>query len=148
MAFFIFQKNQDNVEGTIYKISETTSDLNTLNIIQSEYKIIEDSSINFEDLKKNIKFPLKYNNNTIEFINTEVAFYNSEDLIKYINCLKNEIKLFLANNLNHPSYNQWNNYLNQLNSLNVNTITYPLNKSLEQYLSELSQPSFNILQLP
>jgi len=148
MAFFIFQKNQDNVEGTIYKISETISDLNNLNINQSDYKIIEDNTINFEDLKKNIKFPLKYNNDIISFVNTEIVFYNKETLTTYLNNTKNSIKSFVTNNPNHPSYNQWNDYLNQLNSLNVSTITYPLNKSLEQYLFDLSQPTYNILQLP
>jgi len=35
-----------------------------------------------------------------------------------------------------------------LNNLNLDSISYPLNKSLEQYFNDLGQPSFNILQLP
>lgn len=148
MAFFIFQKNQNNVDGSLYRISETESDLKNLNIIESDYKIIEDNSISFENFKKNIKTALKYNNNTIEFIDLNIEYSKKEELIKYVDNLKEYIKLFLQNNINHPYYVQWNNYLNQLNLLNPNTITYPLNKSLEQYFSDLGQPSYNILQLP
>jgi hypothetical protein len=36
----------------------------------------------------------------------------------------------------------------QLNNLNLDSITYPLNKSLEQYFSDLGQTSLNPLQIP
>jgi hypothetical protein len=36
----------------------------------------------------------------------------------------------------------------QLNNLNLDSITYPLNKSLEQYFNDLGQPSLNPLQIP
>jgi hypothetical protein len=45
-------------------------------------------------------------------------------------------------------YSKWKNYYDQLSSLDLNTIQYPLNKSLEQYFKDLGQPSLNILQLP
>ncbi len=51
MSYFVFAKNFDNVSGTIYKIAENQSDLNNLNIILSDYKIIEDSQSNFNDFK-------------------------------------------------------------------------------------------------
>jgi len=47
MSYFIFLKNSDNIEGTIYKIAENQSDLNNINITQSDYKIIQDSQENF-----------------------------------------------------------------------------------------------------
>ena len=51
MVYFIFGKNLDNIEGTIYRIAENQSDLNNLNILQSDYKIIEDSQSNFNLVK-------------------------------------------------------------------------------------------------
>jgi hypothetical protein len=150
MAYFIFQKNLDNVTGTIYRIAENFSDLNYLNIIQSDYKIIEDSQTNFNLVKYGTKYVLKYNNDIITYgiEETETFFSAKENLKNYIFNNKKIIEGFLDNNKNHPLFNQWNNYLNQLNNLNLDLITYPLNKSLEQYFNDLGQPSFNILQLP
>jgi hypothetical protein len=148
MAYFIFQKNFDNLEGSLYRIAENQSDLNNFNIIQSDYKIIEDSQINFNFVKFGTKSISKYNDNEITYIDTNVIFKNKNHLQLYVNNLKNTIKLFLDNNTNHSSFNVWNTYYNQLNSLNLDSITYPLNKSLEQYFNDLGQPSYSILQLP
>jgi len=148
MAFFIFSKNLDNVEGTIYKIAENQSDLDNLNINQSNYKIIEDSQSNFNLVKLENKIISKYNNNVITYIDKNTTYENKADLKIDIDALQQQIKQFTDNNPNHPLFNRWSNYLTQLNNLNLDLITYPLNKSLEQYLSDLGQPSYNILQLP
>ena len=148
MAYFIFLKNLDSIENTLYKIAENESDLNNLNINKNDYKIIEDLQTNFNEVKCSIKNAIKYNNNTITFSNDVVTYNTKENLLNYIVNIKNSIKPFLDNNPNHPLFNRWNNYYNQVNSLNLDSITYPLNKSLEQYFSDLGQPSYNILQLP
>jgi hypothetical protein len=155
MPYYIFSKNLDNVENTIYRIAENNSDLNNLNIIQSDNKIIENNVQNFNDIKFLKKIPLKYNNNDITFVDYETPvnnngnyFLNKEELKNYINNISKSIKQFLDNNTNHPLFNLWNNYYNQLNSLNLDIITYPLNKSLEQYFNDLEQTSLHILQLP
>jgi hypothetical protein len=56
--------------------------------------------------------------------------------------------MFTNNNPNHSLLNRWNDYYNQVNSLNLDSITYPLNKSLEQYFKDQNQISLNTLQLP
>jgi len=148
MSYFIFLKDVDNIDGTIYKIAENQSDLNNLNISQSVYKIIEDSQSNFDFVKYGNKVPIKYNNNSIIYVDQTISFLNKEKLQKFIMDLKKTIKQFIDNNPNHLLLNRWKDYSNQLSSLNLDSITYPLNKSLEQYFSDLGQPSYNILQLP
>ena len=148
MAYFIFSKNLDNIDGTIYRIAENQDDLNNLNITQSIYKVIEDSQINFNLIKFGNKFPKKYNNNVITYTDETVSYAAKENLNFYVEGFKNEIKNFTNNNPNHPLFNRWNDYYNQLSTLNLDSITYPLNKSLEQYFNDLGQPSYNILQLP
>jgi hypothetical protein len=148
MAYFIFNKNSEDREGVLYRIAENQSDLNNLNIIQSDYKIIEDSQINFNNVKYGVKWPLKYNGDNITYIDQIILHANEEPLKIYINNLKDQIKQFTNNNHNHPLLNRWNDYYNQLNSLKLDTITYPLDKSLEQYFNDLGQPSYSILQLP
>jgi hypothetical protein len=147
MAYFILTKNLGDVEGVLYRIAENQFDLNNLNIIQSNYKIIEDSQINFNNVKYGVKWPLKYNGDTITYIDS-IILHNKEQLKIYINNFKNKIKEFTNNNPNHSLLNRWNDYYNQLNSLDLDTITYPLDKSLEQYFNDLGQPSYSILQLP
>ena len=70
MSYFIFTKDSDNIEGTLYRIAENEYDLNNLNIDKSIYKIIEDSQSNFEAVKYGTKYALKYNNNTITYEDT------------------------------------------------------------------------------
>ena len=148
MAYFVFGKNLDNVSNTIYRIAENISDLNNLNITQDIYKIIEDSQSNFNSVKLGSKTVDKYNNNTITYIDLTISVNDKNELQNYINNFKKEIKQFTDNNPNHPLFSRWNDYYNQLNNLNLDSITYPLDKSLEQYFNDLGQPSFNILQIP
>jgi len=149
MAYFIFNKNSDKINGSLCKIAENKSDLDNLNIIQSNYKIIEVSQNNFNDVKYIIKQILNYDGNTVNYLDFEhKGPVDKNSFLKEINVCKNAIKQFLDADKEHPFYNKWNDYYNQLNSLNLDTITYPLNKSLEQYFNDLGQPSLNILQLP
>ena len=147
MAYFIFDK-LENVDGSLYRIQENLSDLNNTNINQNDYKIIEDTQDNFNSVKLNTKSIIKYNNNIISYENLSITFQNKVILKTHIDDLNNQIKQFIDNNPNHPLFSKWNNYYNQLNNLNLDNITYPLNKSLEQYFSDLGQPSLNSLQLP
>ena len=148
MAYFVFIKNMDDLEGSLYRIAENLSDLNNLNIMKDDYKIIEDTQTNFNNVKFEVKNILKYNGETITYIDNTPMFKIKSNLEFEINLDKETIKNFLNNNINHPLYNRWNNYYNQLNNLNLDSITYPLNKSLEQYFNDLGQPSYNILQIP
>ena len=138
----------DNIDATLYKVAENQSDLNNLNITEADYKIIEDSQFNFNLIKFGNKNPIKYNSNTITYIDQTISFITKESLSIYVNQYKNLIKQFTDNNPNHPLFNTWNNYYSQLNNLNLDSITYPLNKSLEQYFNDLGQPSLHVLQLP
>ena len=150
MAYFIFKKNSENLSGTLYKIAENQTDLNSLNIDPSNFKIIEDSQSNFDDVKYGLKSVLSYSNNTINYliVDTDSVFATKTDLKNYLDVLKNLISIFLENNKNHSKFNVWNSYYNQLNGLNVNNLTYPITTSLEQYFKDQGQPSYNILQLP
>ena len=148
MNYFIFTKDLDGIEGTLYKICENQFDLDSLNIQKDSYKIIEDSQFNFNLLKHGNKFPIKYNNNIITYVDQTFLFITKEKLKNYVDNFKNQIKKFTDNNPNHSSFSLWNNYYNQLNNLNLDNITYPLNKSLEQYFSDLGQTSLNPLQIP
>jgi hypothetical protein len=156
MAYFVFAKNLPNIYGTLYRIAENQSDLNNLNIIPSDYKIIEVSqdlftqvqlhkiSINFYDNNDQI-------NSTSTFdpkLNLGVYFKNQQKLDTYLNNIKETIKNFLDGNKNHPQFNRWNDYYNQLMDFNTATAPYRINVSWEEYLKNSNQPYYNILQIP
>lgn len=147
MSYFVFLNNLDNVNETIYKIAENQSDLNNLNIIQSDYKIIQDSQENFNNVKLNIKYPLKYDGNVITF-ETVINLFQKNELEQEVNGFKISIKQFITNNPNHPLLSRWNNYYNQLNNLNLDNINYPLTMSLQKYFNDLGQTSLHPLQIP
>jgi len=157
MAYFIFSKNSDDIEGTLSKIAENKSDLDNYNITQSDYKIIEDSQENFNLVKLNLKIASKYNGNTIVYLDIDpdisdknnIIFFKDSILLKeYINGLKKLIKNFLDSNKNHSLYNKWNDYYSQLSNLDISTIQFPMKKTLEQHFQDLNLPSLNTLQLP
>lgn len=148
MSFFIFGKNLDNVDATLCKIAENQDYLNNLNIDLLSYKIIEDTQENFNAIKFGTKSILKYNNNNIIYVDIGTMFESKKQLENFINNFKNIIKEFTNNNSNHVLYDMWNNYYNQLNTLNLDNVTFPLNKSLEQYFNDLGQQSLSPLQLP
>ena len=148
MAYFLFLKNLNNIEGTLCKIADNQSDLNNLNIIQSDYKIIQDSQENFNNVKLNIKHSLKYDGDIITFVDQNHYYGKKEELQIYLDSVKNHIKQFTDINHNHALFSRWNNYYSQLNNLNLDNINYPLTTSLEQYLNSLGQPFYNILQIP
>jgi mRNA-degrading endonuclease YafQ of YafQ-DinJ toxin-antitoxin module len=151
MAYYIFLKNSDNIEGSICKIAETQSDLNNLNINQTDYKIIENTSQNFDDVKTNNVIILKYSGESITFI-TKESFFKRTTLTTYINNQLKVIKQFLNNNKNHPLFQKWSDYYNILSNLDVNIIitddSVPLTISLEQYLKNQSKSYLNTLQVP
>jgi len=144
MAYFIFSKNNNS----IYRIAENQSDLNNLNIIKSDYNIVEDSQSNFNSVKLNINQVIGINNNTVSYQPQVFNFKNKDDLDSYIKSVKLLINMFLNNNKNHSLYNLWNSYYEQLTNLDLNSISYPLNKSIEQYLDEQGQTSLHTLQIP
>jgi len=148
MAYFIFTKNSDNVANTLYAIAENEFDFNNLNINKSDYKIIEDTQINFDNVKYYLKNIEKYNNDSIIYTDNTCVFKDRNQLNTYVLQFKNRIKQFIENNPNHELFNRWNYYYNQLQSLNLDSISYPLNKSLEQYFKDENKPSLNPLQIP
>ena len=68
MAYIICLKNFDNIQGTLCKIAENQFDLDNLNIKQDQYKIIEISKQDFNDIKFGRKIFDFYNGDNISYI--------------------------------------------------------------------------------
>lgn len=147
MAFYIFIKDSEGLTGSVVKTVENINDLNTLNINKNDYHVLEDNVQDFDQIKLNIKFPVKYIQNNVIFEENIVNF----DRLNLKRKIEDDcalIKNFLKSNENHTQFQKWNSYFNQLNNFNLDNITYPLTITLEQYFKNNNQQYFNILQLP
>jgi hypothetical protein len=156
MAYFLFSKNSDNISGSLYRIAKDQTYLNYITPFPELYKVIEDSIENFDSVVLQKKQVVSYNGNTINYSQTDSINYSRQSLIDYINQVINQINNYLKVNLNSGLKNELNSYKNLLSSLNVNSIIsldekgnpIPINKSLEQYLSDLGNEVINPLQIP
>jgi len=146
MAYFIFQKNLDNINGIIFKIAEDEIDLNNL-FNSNIYKIIEVSQNDFNNAKFCIKNPTGLEGNNIIYSEHPISFLKKE-LENYVKDLKNQLQIVIQNYPSYSKLNDWKNYLNEISSLNLEGFTYPFNNSLEKYFNDLGKKSFNPLQLP
>lgn len=147
MAFFIFL-NQENVNGSIYRIAKTQDDLNNLNIDQTVYKIITDTDDNFNLVNLSQKEPLNFNQNIITYRDVNASFLTKDQMQNSINSNIRNINSFLDNNPNHPSIKKWNDYKIVLSSLSLKDIVFPYAKSLEEHINSIGQTPINLLQLP
>ena len=150
MAYFIFLKNSDNIEGTLVRIAENEIDLDNLNLNTDKgvYKIIEVSNDIFNKVKLDIQTVVGYNGDTVKYTTSQYLYVDSTEIKKHIDNYKSCIKNFIKNNPNHIKLNQWNNYYLQLENFDVESINYPLTSSLEKYFNDSNQTSLSLLQLP
>ena len=137
MSYFIFQKNMDSVDDSLYKIADNENDLNSLNIIQNDYKIIQDSQNIYNDVRYNKLIVFKHKENHIQYRNYYHNYKKKEDLETVsISRIKQEVGSFLLNNQNHVDFYKWKSYLDQVNNFDYKTINYPLTISLEEYFKK------------
>jgi len=156
MSYFIFLKNSEGVISSLVKIAENQSDLNNSTLNLSDYTVIEDTQQNFDSVRLGSKFVVSYSANIITYENTVKPGYEnitkinfSKDILAdYIKEYKDEIQLFLQNYQSSPLFTRWTDYYNQLSNLNLNSINYPLNETLEQYFQDNGQPAYSPLQIP
>ena len=152
MSYFIFQSNQPNIKGNLYKIASNDTDLSNLNIDKNFYNIITDNDVNFQSVQLGTQNVISYSStNVITYEQTPsgtVFFKNSNALNNYIKNYSNQINNFIQNNPSNLWLSTWVSYNTQLLNTNITTITYPMTISLEQYYKNNNLPVLNPLQLP
>ena len=157
MAYLIFDKNKDNEIGSIISMAENETDRDNLNIFLDTTKVITIDTETFQNIQLSKKEVLSYNGDTVTYANKDVnneeglklnGFKIKKDLEAYINNNIEKINQFLNNNESHPDYSKWNSYKSQLQTLDLDSITFPLNKSLQEHFLENSQTVLHALQTP
>jgi len=140
-----------NDQNGLYKISENDTDKNNLNCTFPPYTTIDISDADFLKVKQNI-VDINISNGSATFTDKtdqdpdlstteeELKAYH-ERIIKYF-------KQFLTHNISNPFYTPCQNYCNYLETLDYSNITFPLNKTWEQYCEDNSITYFHPLQIP
>ena len=148
MAYLIFNKDLDNVSGTLCAIAANNTDLNNLNIdLDTIKKITIDDSV-FSQVQLSESFPESYDGETVIYAVVSHSYENQEIFQTDINNRISLINRFLKFNGDHPDYTKWNNIKTQLENLDIKGLTYPYEKSLEKHLLDNSLTFLNPLQLP
>ena len=157
MAYLIFDKHKENEVGSLISIAENENDRDNLNTFLETVKVITIDEETFQDIKLSNKIVMSYSGDNVTYKDINIlgdqgnwmnGFFNKERLKGYIDKVTERINMFLKNNENHIDYSKWNSYKSQLEDLNLDNITYPLNKSLEQHFLDNSQTVLNPLQIP
>ena len=148
MAYLIFNKDLDNVSGTLCAIAANNTDLNNLNIdLDTIKKITIDDSV-FSQVQLSESFPESYDGETVIYAVVSHSYENQEIFQTDINNRISLINRFLKFNGDHPDYTKWNNFKTQLENLDIKGLTYLYEKSLEQHLLDNSLTFLNPLPLP
>ena len=140
-----------SVNNNLFKIAANEQDKNDLNIFFPPAVAIDITDANFAKVKNNTAIiTVSGDTTTITDVDTSGAFPTQDQLENYVNSVKQIIKYFIANssNLSKTNGSAINDYYNTLDSFDFSTITFPLNKSWEEYCEDNSITYFHCLQIP
>lgn len=141
MAYFIFNNN------SLFKISSNDTDRSNLNIIEDDYIIKNVSDENFNDVKLHKKTATLVNDSVV-ITDMSNSFLNQKQLEHYFKNIISAIDSFLGSNENHPMFNDIETYKSTLEVFDTSSITYPYDKSWEEYCNDNSITFISPLQIP
>lgn len=153
MAYAIIANNQ------IYRIASNEAEKNDLNINENDYIIKDISDADFLKIKKDDPYT-SFANNTLTITDKaaetilgtpeEIQEESKRILQKHHQDLIKQFDAFLLdqNNQNKSLYSTIQSYRNYLNDFDYDSLTYPLNKTWEQYCNDNSISYINALQIP
>tara|TARA_R110000803_G_scaffold203230_1_gene268685 strand:- start:43 stop:480 length:438 start_codon:yes stop_codon:yes gene_type:complete len=139
-----------NDQNVLYKIAKNDTEKNSLNCTFPPYTTIDISDADFLKVKQNI-VDVNISSGSATF--TDIDNYSDtaiaeEDVKDHHKNLIEYIRQFLKNNPSNPFYTPCQNYCNYLETLDYSSITFPLNKTWEQYCEDNSIAYFHPLQIP
>ena len=143
MAYLIF--NSDN---QLSKIAANDSERDSQNLILSDYSVVTVSDADFLKVKTGVVLT-SYDGSNVSFTDLSDSIITDENVLKsIIQNILNQLEEFFKGNKDNSLYNSLQNYKNTLETFDTSSITYPLNKTWEQYCNENSITFYHPLQIP
>jgi|TARA_Y100000114_G_scaffold157021_1_gene186632 hypothetical protein len=152
MSYFYFVKDQEKNQTTLTSIVENENDQQYH--ATDNMDIVEVSNDDFIKVKTTSYEITGYDGSNFTYFhhdptqNPNPNDSNAEFVQNYINSIISEIDKWLALNPSHAKVNEWTTYKNFLSSFDPNSITYPLESSVEQYFQDNSMSYKSLLELP
>ena len=148
MAIFIFLKKSNNVLGSVYRIAsdQAAYDANK-SWTDDLYDIVTVPYNDFLDLRLGRKVVLSKNENTITYADSSCGYSDSKELASTIKSMIDNIDAWLENNSSKPLASTVTTYKNYIKSIDVNSITYPFENSVEFYAQSQGITPIHFLEL-
>jgi hypothetical protein len=152
MAVFVFSKNSDGINGSLYKIASSQSVYDDNKNWQDDlYDVITVNDDDYNEVKLGTKSVISKNGSTISYQETNTLFNTPVSLNSYINSVINIIDEWLTNNSSKPLASSVIAYKNFIRSINVSSLSIteenPLNSSLEAYVENQGITAVHPLEL-
>jgi len=144
MAKFIF-----HTDNCLFALAANQEALDKLNIIQSQYTIVDGSDDLFNKVRLNKSWVQFDGTNIIEnsfLLPGEVSrrpFMTESNLKNYIDQIKNIINYYLQSNTS----TEIKNYLTFIESIQTSSISFPMTQTFEEYVESQGITAINSLQI-
>lgn len=143
MAYLIF-----NSENNLVKIAANDSDRDSQNLILSNHSVVTISDSDFLKIRTGTAI-VSYDGTNVNITNfDDNNIENENDLKSILKDITSCISSFLNENEDNSLYSSLNEYRNYLLNFDTSSLTFPLNKSWEQYCNENSITFYHPLQIP
>ena len=143
MAYLIF-----NEQNQLLKIAANDSERDSQNLILSDHSVVSISDSDFLKVRAGVTV-VSYDGSNVTFTDISDSSIADENTLKFI--LKQNIKIiedFLNGNQDNSLYNSVKDYKSTLENFDTSSVTFPLNKTWEQYCNENSITFYHPLQIP
>jgi len=147
MAYITFLNNM------VYRIASNEVEKNELNINENDYVIKEINDVDFLKIKKDNPL-VSLENNNVSIVDGPSEFEQDQEKSKTMlqehheNLIRSFEAFLTPSNSSKSLYASINDYNNYLKNFDYDSLTYPLNKTWEQYCNDNSINYINPLQIP
>tara|TARA_B100000989_G_scaffold298383_1_gene287420 strand:+ start:2372 stop:2845 length:474 start_codon:yes stop_codon:yes gene_type:complete len=155
MASFIFNKDQAKNQSTLERICQSDDDLQYYSSSDVS-DIVTVSAEDFAKVKNNNCMIESHDGNNFTWFDhvtydtsVPVSERDTKEILGvYLSHLVKAIDEWLVEFPSHAKTSEWQSYRDYCNNFDVDSISYPLDKTWEQYCADNSISYKNILELP
>jgi len=152
MAIFVFGKNSDGVDNSIYRIAESQAVYDSeKNFLDDLYDLVTVSDSDFNSVRLGQKHPLSKTGTNITYEDISYTWTSQEELTEAISAKVKTLDTWLTANTTSGIRTTVETFKNYLSGLDVTTIinddNTEMTKSLEQYAEDNGTTAVHDLQL-
>ena len=147
MAIAIFQKDH-SAFVKVFATQELANEYGYTN--EDIYKSVTISDSEFNDIRLYVRTPesIDSDNNISWMTLTITPALTEQDFKDHIKRLLSQLRTVNTHHPNHSQTNMFNDYIDYLEGIDTSSITWPLAKNVENYVSDQGQTFFHPHEIP